>query len=166
MNDLHFAADPDNMLCGRAAIDTLCGEQHHNTTNWAADQVTCTRCLEVMEERATGVTVTQVHDEVIISPDPWSLPGCEPEPKPYGKQAKKHRMIVHAEVNAILSAGSLPGCEPEPKPDGKQAMFQMWADEMLQAYKKQSVLAKMMKREAGADYFARVKKKSGDSFDF
>jgi hypothetical protein len=146
MNDLHFAADPDNMLCGRAAIDTLCGEQHHNTTNWAADQVTCARCLEVMEERATGVTVTQVHDEVIINPDPWSLPGCEPEPKPYGKP-------MHAEVNAILSAG-------------QQAMFQMWADEMRQAYKKQSVLAKMMKREAGADYFARVKKKSGDSFDF
>jgi hypothetical protein len=141
MNDLHFAADPDNMLCGRVAIDTLCGEQHHNTTNWAADQVTCTRCLEVMEERATGVTVTQVHDEVIINPDPWSLPGCEHEP-----------MIVHAEGNAILY--------------GKQAVFQMWAEEMLRAYKKQSVLAKMMKREAGADYFARVKKKSGDSFDF
>lgn len=121
---MHFAADPDNMLCGRVAVATLCGEDHYDTTNWDAGIVTCPRCLEVMEERAVGVTVTQVHDETIIryNGDPWDLPGCAPD------QYKQNPFD--------------PG---------------MWSDEMLAAYKKQSVLRKMMELEE-KERLARVKK--------
>lgn len=52
--DLHFAEDPDNLLCGKADVRTLCGQVRFAVTNWDASAVTCPRCLEVMEERATG----------------------------------------------------------------------------------------------------------------
>lgn len=54
VSEWHFAAEPETILCGKLPVKTLCGLHHLDTTNWDVEAVTCERCLEVMEERATG----------------------------------------------------------------------------------------------------------------
>jgi hypothetical protein len=136
---IHFADNPDDLLCGRVAIKTLCSRQHMDVTNWNVENVTCERCLEVMEDRAVGIEkVTRVHDEVIVervvsypaqsTPKPW-LPKPFPVAQEYGPPS----------FNATMTR------------------------EMAEAFKKMNLQAEAfekMKQEIDEEVFARVKKKS------
>lgn len=139
--DLHFASDPDDLLCGRVAIRTLCGLDRQNTTNWNVAMVTCERCLEVMEDRAAGIErVTRVHDEEIIErdrDDPWRAPFKEFKPVPSPKP-----------VESFHSAYYLPE-------DVQVAMEKVM--------KRESVFGKLLReekeRQEKQEMFARVKNK-------
>jgi hypothetical protein len=78
---LHFSFHPDDALCGREPVRALCGDKHLNVTTWDVANVDCCRCLEVMEEKATGTTQVTI--------DPTSF---------YGHQITTHSTSLYEEM--------------------------------------------------------------------
>lgn len=89
-SEIHFANDPDDPFCGRIATKTLCGGKCMAVTNWDVGNVTCERCLEVMEERAVGLAATAEPPTLPNPPwltgGPWTWPGFRQE---YSTRVKK-----------------------------------------------------------------------------